>query len=153
MGSGREVEHLYWTNEQKCRKYTKNMFCYYSLFNESATLVSLCSSVFMVFTGNFDTSKLILPFTFAVPFDTETMWGWYLLWFIQLNVGVSYGKTMISITSYFICCCFYIETICDHFNLVIESIEQPIDGSGKGRYQMEHLELVRIVERNPQEFM
>lgn len=34
---------------------------------------------------------------------------------------------------------------------MIESIEQPIDGSGKGRYQMEHLELVRIVERNPQE--
>lgn len=123
-GRENEVDCLYWANEQKCRALTKNMFKYYLMFNESSIVASFLFSIVMVLTGNFDASKIILPFTLSVPFETDSIWGWYSLWFIQLNISIAYASTMIGITSYFICCCLYVSTICDHLELVMQSTAQ-----------------------------
>lgn len=39
---------------------------------------------------------------------------------------MAYTTSMTSVVSYFVNCCFYIRTICRHFNLLIESIDQKV---------------------------
>lgn len=63
----------------------------------------------------------------VVPFDTRTLYGWYLLWFFQFNLGLSYALCYISVTSYFLCCGFYIIALCDDFKLSIKLIGATIE--------------------------
>lgn len=80
-----------------------------------------------MFNGQMDTSKWILPFVISVPFDTSKFYGWYLLWFIQLNMSIAYTCVMLSITSYFVSCSVYICAICDHFDLIFKSLGKDVD--------------------------
>lgn len=47
-----------------------------------------------------------------------------MLWFVQTNLGISYSLVMVTITSYFVCCCFYIIGICQNIDLLIYSVNQ-----------------------------
>lgn len=123
-GHENEVNQLYWANEQRCRFITKNMLKFYLIFNESSIIAPLIISIFMILFGKFDSSKLILPFTLAVPFKTDNIWGWYMLLFIQLSISITYSSVMIGIASYFICCCLYVGSVCDHLELTIQSTTQ-----------------------------
>lgn len=77
--------------------------------------------------GTFDPSALPLPYYMIVPFDTTTIWGWYLLWFIQCMMSSTYAVCVLSTTSYFICNCIYIGTICEHFDLLFASLEKDVE--------------------------
>lgn len=83
-------------------------------------------SIYCLSTGNRDTSTWILPYTISVPFDTKTIQGWYMLWVIHTNIGVTYDAIMINISSFFVCCCFYIAGICEHFDWVINSLNDDV---------------------------
>lgn len=65
----------------------------------------------------------------VVPFDTTSIEGWYLMWFIQINSAIAYCLSAISTTSYFVACCLYIVATCNHFNFLIRSIEANIKES------------------------
>lgn len=92
----------------------------YIPMNQVMTFAALLYSFYSISIGDFDTSKWILPFKFAVPFDTTVIWKWYILWFINLNIGMMYATSVTLIPSYFISFCLYICGICDHFNLLIQ---------------------------------
>lgn len=79
-----EIFNLYWTNEQKCRKHSKRA-CLYIYFNQAAFVAAFIFSIIMLLNGQFDSSKLELPFNMAVPFDTTTPHGWYALWLCQFR--------------------------------------------------------------------
>lgn len=117
------IAEMYWENEQKCRKFTTIM-SYYVFAHQSIVMASLCYSIYCICIGNWDTSTFVLAFNIVVPFNTRHLFGWYIQWLIQLCMSISYVLCVVSVTSYFVCCCFYVQAICDHFNLLIDSIDQ-----------------------------
>lgn len=119
---------IYWNNEQKCRKFTKRIFCYI-LWHSQVFVTALLYSFYCVYTGNFNTSVWPLPFNFVAPFDTTVVWGWYLMWFIQFNSAMSYCLSVIAPTSYFVACCLYNVATCDHLNFLIQLIEADVKES------------------------
>lgn len=79
-----EVNEIYWNNEQKCRKYSKRA-CICIYFNQASFVAAFAFSALMILNGQFDSSKLQLPFNLVVPFDTKSPYGWYALWFVQFR--------------------------------------------------------------------
>lgn len=122
--TNRNVFSMYWRVEQKCRKYTKIIGCYPL---KLMFVASFIYSIVCISRGNRDTSTWILPYTLSVPFDTRSIFGWYCLWFIESNIGVTYAFIMITISTYFVCCCFYIGCICDHFDFLIYSLNEHVE--------------------------
>lgn len=149
-----EIYENYWKSEKKCRKYTKIVWSYF-LFHNLHILFPLLCSFYYICVGQFDTTKLILPFAIFVPFDSTTFYGWYLLWFIQFNMNTVYLVAVLSITSYFVACSVYICAICDHINLLFKSLKQdafddPSQGSKKTSSKKKqlayHNKIKRIVD-------
>lgn len=90
-------------------------------------VIAIFKCAYDIFNGEYDTSAWNLPFLLSMPFNTETVKGWFLLLFIQLNVSIFYSLIMIAATSYFICGCLYIGAICDHFDVLIDTIEKDVE--------------------------
>lgn len=108
---------MYWKTEQNCRQFTKYM-SYYIVAHQSIVMASFLYSVYCICVGNRDTSTWILAFNIVVPFNSQSIFGWYFKWFINLAMSISYALLLTSITSYFVCCCLYIHAICRHFHLI-----------------------------------
>lgn len=121
-----EVFQMYRNVEDMCRKLTRFIAMYVPM-NQIMTFASLFYSFYSISIGDFDTSKWILPFKFALPFDTRVLWKWYILWFINLNIGLMYATSVTLIPSYFVGFCLYICAICDHFKLLIKSIDKDLE--------------------------
>lgn len=119
-----ELFNIYWTIEQKCRKCTKIIAGYPLILMFVAAALY---SIYCILTGNLDTTTWILPYKLSVPFETRTIHGWYCLWFIETQIGISYSMVMVNISTYFVCCCFYIVGICEHFDYLIHSINQIVE--------------------------
>lgn len=114
--------NIYWNAEKKCRKYTKILACFIPL-NQLIYGTAFILSFYKIFIGHLDTSTWVLPFSLSVPFNTETIFGWYILCSIQFVMAFSYSSCISTTTSYFISSCFYIDAICDHFDSLIDSIK------------------------------
>lgn len=138
-----EIYKMYWKNEQKCRKFTKIM-TYYVLLHQSIVMACLFYSIYCITVGNLDTSTWVIAFNIVVPFDTQSLFGWYLQWLIQLSMSISYVLSVVSVTSYFVCCCFYIQTICDHFDMLVKSIEQKDGEIGERTQEKKIIEAIEI---------
>lgn len=119
-----KVHNIYWRTEQKCRKFTKIVS--YANLSNGIVLFSIINSLYDIVMGRYDTSIWILPFFLSVPFNTNTIWGWCLLLFINIYIGFAYTLVMTTITSYFISCCLYVSAVCKHFNMIIESVENEV---------------------------
>lgn len=122
-----DASNLYWNCERKWHRLMKSFLCY-ALFHVSSFLPVLISALFGNFNGKFDGSAYNLPFNEAVPFNLDSISGWLLAWFYQFNECVSYGVEMITVTTCFSCFCYYIMVMCDHFNLLINSIRLSSQG-------------------------
>lgn len=141
-----EIVDLYRKNEQKCYKYSRRASLYI-IFNQISFISSFVYSIFMLLTSTFDASKLLLPFNFVVPFNTQTLWGWYLMWFLQFNTGISYIFSTVSVISYFMCCCYYIGAICDHFDILIEMIKNDLEFYRKENNPLVYRKLGKSIQR------
>lgn len=108
------------------------------MFHQSTYVASLFYSIYCIWVGNVDTSTWFLPFHMVVPFDTQTIWGWYIFLLLQFNISLAYITCMIAITSYFLCSCAYIEATRDHFTSLIHSI----------RANVERKEIERNLQKN-----
>lgn len=122
-----EITDFYWKNEQSCRKFTKFLAFNYIFLLSLVFMGLFVYSIYLVLVGRFDSSALIMPYNMVVPFDTETIWGWYLLWVIQIMNAFSYSTCVLTITSYFVCTCIYIDSICKHFELILDLLERNIE--------------------------
>lgn len=96
---------------------------YYLIYHAGPFVSPLIFAIIGIRSGQIDMSAYILPFKMVMPFNTDTISGWCMEWFIQLNVGLSYAICMIISTNYFIYYCYNIIAICVHFELLIDSIE------------------------------
>lgn len=97
------------------------------LMDQLMTIASIFYSFYCLYAGNLDTSTWLLPFQFAVPFETKTVWKWYILWVYNLKANLAYAGIITSVSSYFVCCCLYIQGICNHFNLLIQSLQNDVE--------------------------
>lgn len=117
---------LYRITDQKCRKITKFMG-YYLMYHACPFISPLIFAIVGLRSGQTDMSAYILPFQMVLPFDTLSIDGWCLEWFIQLNVGLSYALCMIIATNHFIFYCYNIVAICIHFQLLMDSIRDDVE--------------------------
>lgn len=135
---------MYWTIELKYRKFTKRMF-YYGCFQVSTFVAPLLQPIAEICMGNVDITAWNLPFNAASPFDMQTILGWLLTWFFQVNVSFAYGLCMILMTTDFVGSCHYISSICNHFELLINAMhldtEQQMWSNVQGKIQ-------RAIERH-----
>lgn len=154
LDENEKISETYWGAEKACRKTTKLMFGYI-IFHEQVFVASLIYSIYCICGGNTDTSKWPLVFNLVTPLDVKTVSGWLTMWFYQLNVSICYTLSTVSTISYFICCCYYITTIRDHFKLNIDSIKEFLsdrrfkndatnDGNQFGRIKQQLHEAIEI---------
>lgn len=120
------MHNTYWECEQKCRKLTKTLNHYVFLHTAMFPTVLAYAIVCIAF-GNYDTSTWYLPMAMLLPFDRTHIFGWLMAWFIQLAMVTFYGLCMPAVTSYFISCCYYIDAMCVHFNVLIDSITKNVE--------------------------
>lgn len=71
----------------------------------------------------------------SVPFDTSTIFGWYMKWLLQVWGGFVYNTSIPALVPYFVCCCFYVGACCKHFEINYKqynaNIERYRGGQGK----------------------
>ena len=117
-----ENYQIYWTTEQRCRKITKIMG-FSVFFSISPFLVVMLYVLYSLGISDSETSFRMLFFNMSIPFvDVNTIFGWFVMWIVQFNLGLAYALSMTSITSYFISCTFYIKALCEHLNVMMLSI-------------------------------
>lgn len=116
-----DVFTFYWDCEMKCRRLTKR-FLFYGCIHLSTFLPILIFVFIDIFKGEFDGSAYNLPFNTIVPFDMQTVSGLLLTWLLQLNESFTYNVHMITTTTQFVCFCYYIIALCNHLNLLINSM-------------------------------
>ncbi|XP_031617477.1 odorant receptor 4-like [Contarinia nasturtii] len=141
-----QVASIHWNTEQNCRQFTAK-FMKFVFANQSMYAASLLFSFYCMIVNNFDTSTWILPFTLWVPFNTEHLLGWYLLLFIQFSMGMAYSMSQVTITAYFVCCCNYIGAICEHFNLLMNSVRADVEFNLNEKNPHLHQNRCREIER------
>lgn len=95
----------------------------FAIFEQSPFVFALFFAIYCNFVGNFNTSTYSLPLKMAAPFNIESIFKWYLFWAFQFICGIAYLCGTVIPTVYFVCCCFYIEALCEHFDHFIESID------------------------------
>lgn len=145
LDNGDEVHQIYWDIEQKCRNFN-DRFVKFVFVNQQMYIAALFYSFYCMIVSNFDTSTWILPFTVWVPFDTTIVIGWYLLWFIQFSMGVAYSASQTTITSYFVCCSYYIGAICDHFNLLMDKVRVEVEENKSEKNPVAYQQRYRRIE-------
>lgn len=96
------------------------------LFQQTAYVFALFFSIYCIHVGNFDTSTYYLPLRLASPFEIDSLFKWYVFWAIQVISAVAYLGGTIIVAVYFVCCCFYLHALCDHFDCLIESIDDEL---------------------------
>lgn len=85
-------------------------------------MLNLINAIFSITIGNFNTTSWKLMFNISSPFDQTDAFSWFIRWFIEICMGVTYSLTIVYITSYFVACCFYINAMCEHFDFLMCSI-------------------------------
>lgn len=138
-----EVFNIYWYIERKCRRYSRIIHSYI-LINQTLYIAPFLNSIHGLLIGNFETPPI--PFQMSVFFSTETIIGWYILIFIQVNMSLSYSASMTSIVAYFVSCCLYIMGICDQIDLMIREMTNGVELNLQKRNLKIKQDLCKIVE-------
>ena len=118
--------NIYRKGESKGFKLTKIFFCY-GCCQVLTFTTALFRAIFDICNGKTDTSAWKLPTNITLPFDTQSVYGWLLNWFLQINVGIAYSLSIILISTHFACFCFYIVATCKNFDLLIDSLHIDIE--------------------------
>lgn len=67
----------------------------------------------------------------VVPFDTSTVFGWYVLWVVQIYAGYTYLFTITVVTTYFLSTCIYVGACCEQFSSMIFVLDEYfVEGDG-----------------------
>lgn len=119
----RGILNIYSASELKCRQCVRIFFFYFCGLL-STFFLALIFAILDICFGKTDTSAWNLPFNVVVPFETESVLNWLLEWLFQISSGFSYTVRMILTTTHFVCCCYYIMAVCEHFNWEIDSVRQ-----------------------------
>lgn len=120
------MNELYWKNEQKCRRYTL-VVGLYVVFHTLEFVIVVFYVVSRMWVGDYDTSTWHLSFKMSLPFDLTKPSGWWQAWFLEFNIAFSYSLCMTADTTYFVCVCLYVCTMCDHVGLLMQTTAKLIE--------------------------
>lgn len=67
--------------------------------------------------GNYDTSTWFSPMKISVPFDTSTVFGWYMRFLISMWISICQNMYVSSSIPFFANCCSYIHACYEQFKL------------------------------------
>lgn len=97
------------------------------VYDQVAYVLTFIYSVYYICAGNYDTSTWPVLLEMSVPFDTTTMYGWYLLLLFAASMDFAYITCMLLSTTQFIGCCMYIVAICNHFESIVQMVDANIE--------------------------
>lgn len=97
------------------------------VYDQSPYVSTFIYSIYWILTGNTDASTWPVAYELSVPFDTKTMLGWYLQLLITMCDELVYLTYLLLATSQFIGCCMYIAAICEHFDLIMQTVQANVD--------------------------
>lgn len=120
---GTDAFTVYHETEMMCRRFTKLIITMMLHLSNVVWGLFLFNSFFQMWRGNFDTSTWIVAFNIAVPFETSTVFRWYIFYMIQGMLAYSYSLNQPIIITFFMSCCFYTEALCKHFKIAIQATE------------------------------
>lgn len=86
-------------------------------------MIGFCYSIYFILIGQLDTSTWPRWFELPIAFDTSSILGWYLYLIGVAILDVMYTVFMVTSTTYFVCCCFYIGAMGEHFDFIVHSIQ------------------------------
>lgn len=78
-------------------------------------------------TGNFDVENLVLPYNMEMPFNTTTILGWYMLWFVYASMSFAFVSILVPVTGYFVSCYHYIAALYEHIEILATKIDRDIE--------------------------
>lgn len=97
------------------------------IYDQSTYVLSFLYTIYYICIGNYDVSTWPALLEMSVPFDTKTIYGWYLLMFMLIIMDVTYLLCMFLGTTHFMGCCIYIGAICTHFDLDMQTIQAKVE--------------------------
>lgn len=92
---------------------------------------SLIHSAICMWHGNFDASTYFFEQDVYVPVDRSNIIWFYILVFCELIWLIAYNCMFATLLTYFVGCCSYIETCCEHFRILCRKIGENIDRNSK----------------------
>lgn len=119
--------NVYWNAEKLGRKITKSISTFVIVYDQLAYVVGFFYSIYFILTGQFDTTAWPMWFELPVPFDTTLIWGWYLYLLAIAIFDLMYMLCMISVSTYFMSCCCYLEAMCKHIDCIVHSVQLKFD--------------------------
>lgn len=122
-----EIQKIYWHAEQKCRKYIKIIATTLLVYDQSMYVISFIYSIYCICIGNYDTSTWPVLLEMSVPFETKTIYGWYLLLFTLISMDIAYLTSLFLGIIQFMGYCIYITAICEHFSLIMQTVQANVD--------------------------
>lgn len=118
---------MYWRAEQKYRKFVKIMITTFLVYDQFAYVLSFIYSIYCSCVGNYDVSTWPVILEMSVPFDTNTICGWYLLLFIITSMDLAYLTCYFLVSTQFFGCCMYIAAACEHFHLIMRMVQANVE--------------------------
>lgn len=115
------VNRIYWRAEQNYRKYSRTIGSAVVAYMLSTYLFDFVYSIYCICSGNTNVAAWPVPIELSVPFDTETIPGWYLLLLCGTSLDSAYFICLLLGTTQFIGSCIYISAICQHFDVVMQT--------------------------------
>lgn len=112
------------------------------------SLVPAFQSISDISTGHYDTSTWSLPYKMILPFDQESLFGWFLAYFIHCNVTIAYSLSMTAISSYYVACCCYISGICEHFEHIMKTVGKDVELNLQEKNRFEYKKRVLRIKEN-----
>lgn len=100
-----------------------------------AFLMAIVHSIVCMWRGNYQTSTWFLPYKMSVPFDTSTVFGWYIFWLVQIYAGYTYLFTISAVITYFVSCCFHIVACCEQFLYMFNALDSQFVEDVEMNYQ------------------
>lgn len=104
-------------------------------------------SIYFTITGNHDVSTWPFVYNIWLPFEVASIPRWYFKYFLEFCMSGAYYITLVLVTTFFMSCCLYITAFCNHFEALIDSINQNANDNSNGRKQrMARAKLVTMVD-------
>lgn len=96
------------------------------IFIQLSYVTLFLQSIYNVCSGNFDTSTWTALFV-SLSVGENTVWGWYLSLFATNSMDLAYAVAQAAVATYFMSCCYYINTMCEHLIFMVRSIQSDIE--------------------------
>lgn len=124
---GADESEIYRSTERKCRLITKwTLFLTWAACGTFGILPSIIHSMICMWHGNFDTSSWFFATKMSLPFDTSTVYGWYISLIFETLFPFAAIAIAMPPVSLLVGCCLYVVAHRDHFKAIVNKMDAKI---------------------------